>query len=210
MNLRHVGLFGLLLAVVVVGVSGHAQPAPSAKRAVEKMAADIAAGKKITPDDLKKFFDTWQDLKEMMQVYKPGNNRDKGLEDTLIRLSAQETFSAADKATLQRISRLSQAMGLITYFYTQPVQDDVTRLTDWRTYSTGLGQGGGELIEAIKKGNGKSISRAAINLAATCTDCHGAWRVWFPPPPKGGPADPTLLPADKGKSKSMGKGKGKR
>src|SRR5262249_22623999 len=102
--------FFVLLALGILGVVLRAQAQDEAKAAAEKLAADVAAGKKISEADAKAFAKKYDDLEDVMAVFKPAKKGDMTLESTLNKLAKKTSHSGAEKATLIKIANLSRAL----------------------------------------------------------------------------------------------------
>jgi hypothetical protein len=166
---------GAVLVLAVLGLASRAQAPANAKAAAEKLAADVAAGKKITAADAKAFAQKWDDLEEVMAVFKQGKKQPT-LEAILNKLSEKKSHTDADKKTLKKIADLARALALVTPHYDYKTKGSVPKKKDWDKYTKEMAEGSQGLLEAIKKGQTKEIGSAATKLAASCTDCHGKFR----------------------------------
>jgi hypothetical protein len=168
-----------LLALFILGAGVQGQPAPAAARAAaEKLAADLAAGKKISADDAKALAQRFNRVDELMSVYKPARKGQPHLEEVLRTLSARTAFTPAEKTTLTRIAHLSRAAVLLLPHHKEKIKDNLTRTRDWDRFTGEMAKGSIDLLDAIKAGEAQAISRAATHLAASCADCHGASSCW--------------------------------
>lgn len=105
---KRLPLLSCLFLALCVTVQGEIVPA-TAKVAVEKLAADLTAGKKINPVEAKAFAAKWNRVQDVMSVYKPAKKGQPSLEDRLLALSGKTTFTPEETSTLARIARLSRS-----------------------------------------------------------------------------------------------------
>jgi hypothetical protein len=164
-----------LLALGLVGAAVPARGPVNGREAAEKLAADLAAGKKVSEADARGFAQKWKDLEEVMSVLKPPKGRPT-TERILSELSEKTTFSAQEKKTLARIAGLARALALVAPFYGARTKGDLTRKRDWDQAIKDMGEGANGVLQALEKGDGRSASRAATRLAASCANCHGVFR----------------------------------
>ena len=170
---KRLPLLSCLFLALCVTVQGEIVPA-TAKVAVEKLAADLTAGKKINPVEAKAFAAKWNRVQDVMSVYKPAKKGQPSLEDRLLALSGKTTFTPEETSTLARIARLSRAQALVLPYYHEKTRDDLTRTMDWDRFTAEMSERSKGLLEAVKAGEDRRIARTATDLAATCTNCHGA------------------------------------
>jgi hypothetical protein len=170
-------LFFALLGLGVLGFTLRAEEAANAKAAAEKLAADLAAGKKISEADAKAFAKKYDDLEDVMEVFKAPKRGQPTLESTLGKLAAKKSgYSDADKKTMIKIANLARALALVTPHYDSKTKGSRDKKREWDKYTKEMGEGAKELLEAIKAGKPAPIADKATKLSGSCTDCHGAFR----------------------------------
>jgi hypothetical protein len=167
----------LLLCVLCVPL--HADDGrEAAKAAVHKLAADVAAGKKISEEDAKAFAGKHEDLEDVMNVFKAPKRGQPSLETILCQLAKKTSFTTAQKAELRKIANLSRALAIVTPHYLDRNRPGI-RKRDWDDDCRRMGEWSVDLLEGLKADQGKMIARAATRLAVTCSECHFRGR---PPP----------------------------
>jgi len=100
-----------------------------------------------------------------------------GMEAKIIALQkplAKATIKKESK-DLIKLAHLNIAMSEIARPHFQKPMDGKTR-KDWDKWLDEQKAAAKELIEAVKKEDGKAVAKAAKDLLATCTECHAAFR----------------------------------
>ena len=144
-----------ILALALVVTTAWAQNGPAAKE-IAKVADELAAGKKFTDADAKAFAKKYDDLEEVMHAFKQGKGK-PSLEILLGKLASKNSFSAAEKAQLTKIARLSLAIAKVTPHYEEKTKGDVTKKKDWNRLTADMDKGAESLLKAIKAGDGKAV-----------------------------------------------------
>jgi hypothetical protein len=162
----------LCCAAAPAALAAHAQGPATVDEAVAKLTADVDAGKKI---DAKAFAKKWIDLDDVMKAaYKPGKKTN--LEGVLSKLAAKASYTAADRATLEKVAKLSRGLAAVTAHYDEKTKGNAAKKRDWDQYTKDMGSGAKELLDALRGGNRQATKKAATKLTASCNDCHSAFR----------------------------------
>ena len=112
MNCRRSPVLCALLALSILAVSVQARPDANVKQAVDKLVADVAAGKKVSDKDIEAFVKKYDDLEDVMKAAFKPEKKSPSLEAVLNKLAKKKTHTAAEKTQLQKIAELSQALAL--------------------------------------------------------------------------------------------------
>jgi len=131
------------------------------------------------------------DLNLLMKVYKPkdkggvGFDTKTGFEGKIIALQRTERGPAAatlkkEAKDLVKLAHVNVAMAEIGRPHYAAYKDvgkgNGKTQKDWDKWFDDQKAAAKELIEAVKKEDGKAVSKAAKDLLATCTECHAAFR----------------------------------
>jgi hypothetical protein len=177
MHRRFGALWCALLAAGVLVVTVQAQPNPALKKALDKLTADVAAGKTISDKEIKDFTTKWPDLEDVMKAaYKPLGKKGPSYESFLLKLAKKTSLTAPEKADLVKIANVSRAMALLTPGYDEKTKGNAGKKMKWDKFSKDMGEGSKEVLDAIKAGDDKTIKKAMLKLTASCTDCHADFR----------------------------------
>jgi len=103
-----------------------------------------------------------------------------GMEAKIIELSRTERGPAKEKLKkeskdLIKLAQLNIAMAEIGKPHFPGNKGGKTK-KDWEKWFDDQKQAAKELIEAVKKEDGKAVAKAAKDLLSTCTDCHADFR----------------------------------
>jgi hypothetical protein len=158
--------------------------------AMHQLASDLSAGKTISVEAARTFAEKWDDLEEIMKVYKPKRGQ-PGAERIIEKLSKKTAFTAEEKAQLTRFANISLALAIVTPHYLTGKKARVWK-REWDADCRKMGEWSVDLLEGLKADHGMSIARAASKLVNTCYECHDRVR-----PPPAVPLPP-LLPSSVG------------
>lgn len=125
-------------------------------------------------------------LKFVMRAYKPRAKggigvgaKGESIELKIISLGKRK-LPAADvgkqKQDLEQIASVSKAIAEVTHYYTPNTRKAGKDPKDWTKFTEEMTKGADELTKAAKSGSPDAIKKAATNLNASCTNCHGTFR----------------------------------
>jgi hypothetical protein len=92
----------------------------------------------------------------------------------------ENKMSAADLKkqgpALIRAAQVASVLSDMASVTTPPKAKPGTPASAWATYSADMKKGAKEFAEAVKGGKPDVVQKAALNLNASCTGCHSAYR----------------------------------
>ncbi len=79
---------------------------------------------------------------------------------------------------LAKAAEISRAVAEVTELYANQYKDDNGKKNPakWKEFTEKMRKGADELSKAAKGNSGAAIQKAAGNLSASCTECHGVFR----------------------------------
>lgn len=158
-----------------------------AQKDILDVAADVEAGKDVASKvaAIKK---KYEDLNTLMAIYKPRErgglgigekSKGDGLELKFIDLGKRAPAKGTldkQKADLVKAGYVNIAMAKISHAYAPAKPKGGKGPKDWAKYADDQEAASKSLIEAVKKGDGAAVKKAATNINAACTACHGDFR----------------------------------
>lgn len=188
-------VFILLAALFALGLfslpPSHAGDEEEAQKAVIKLMDGMENKKGNTKAQTQAIHNKFNQLEPVMRVYKSrkkgglGFGKDDGdVEQTIGKvgnprakgMTAQKRLDM--RRDLARAAELSRTMAEIADLYADDYNNSNGKKdpAQWKNFTAKMRKGADDLSKAAKGNNAAQIQRAAADLSASCTECHGEFR----------------------------------
>lgn len=162
-----------------------------AQEAVLKLIDSMNGKKGDIKDQAQAIHKKFDELKPVMWVYKKrskgglGFGKDGGdIEITIGKVGSKSAKEMTPKKILSmredlaKAAELSRAVAEVADLYAAQYKDDNGKKNPakWKEFMEKMRKGTAELSKAAKGNDAAKIRKAAENLSASCTECHGVFR----------------------------------
>jgi hypothetical protein len=171
------GGLAFVLAVCLATVALAQGPA-AAQQDILALAKDVAAGKDIAAKAAllpKKY----EDLEDLMAIYKPRPKGGLGFEVKIRSLASGQALTPAqlqqEAKDLIQMAHVNTALAEITrHYFRKPRNGKIQK--DWDEYLSVMKKTSTDMIAAVKARDPRKLKETAANLDNACNKCHSDFR----------------------------------